>query len=68
MRVALTGATGFIVEAASAPGGPVIASLPLGSTTAVSVPAPPGTYYVRVRALNGCGPGQASNEVPVQVP
>jgi len=64
----VAGATGFIVEAASAPGGPVIASLPVGSTTAVSVPAPPGTYYVRVRALNGCGPGQASNEVTVQVP
>ena len=61
-------ATGFIVEAASVSGGAVIASLPVGSTTSVSVPAPPGTYYVRVRAFNGCGPSSASNEVPVQVP
>jgi hypothetical protein len=64
----VTGATGFIIEAASTPGGPVIASLPVGSTTSISVPAPPGTYFVTVRALNGCGPGQASNVVTVQVP
>jgi hypothetical protein len=64
----VTGATGFLVEAANAPGGLVIASLPVSNTTAVSVPAPPGAYYVTVRALNGCGPGQPSNEVPVQVP
>lgn len=28
---------------------------------------PPGVYFVRVRPMNGCGVGRASNEVKVQV-
>jgi hypothetical protein len=55
------------VEAAAAPGGPVIASL---NTVGVSVTVPGvpfGVYYVRVRAINGSGQSGPSNEVVVSV-
>jgi len=33
-----------------------------------STNAPPGTYYVRVRATNACGTSAPSNEILVNVP
>jgi glucose/arabinose dehydrogenase len=61
-------ATGYIMEAASTPGGSTIAALVVGPVTSISVPAPRGQYFVRVRAINGCGPGAPSAETTVVVP
>jgi hypothetical protein len=36
--------------------------------TSFSTTAPPGTYYVRVIAINSCGASSYSNEVRVAVP
>ena len=59
----------YVIEAGSSPGSSNVASLPTGSaSTVLAATAPPGTYYVRVRARNGCGTGGASNEVVVMVP
>jgi glucose/arabinose dehydrogenase len=63
----VAGASGYAVEAASTPGGHPIATLRTGAT-GLTVPAPAGTYFVRVRALNGCGAGLPSGEVTVRVP
>jgi len=54
--------TGYILEAGSAPGLSDIVVAPLGPATTFSAPAPPGTYYLRVRAVNGSGAGLPSNE------
>jgi hypothetical protein len=58
--------TDYVLEAGSAPGLTNIASLPVGGSS-LTVLAPPGTYYVRVRPRNGCGSGLPSNEVLVTV-
>jgi hypothetical protein len=48
--------TTYIVEAGSAPDLANLYNAPTGSTaTALAVSAPPGLYYVRVRARNACG-------------
>ncbi len=62
-------ATSYLVRAGSAPGLSNLAQANTGSgTTAVFSAVPPGTYYVRVHAVNGQGAGVASNEVKVVVP
>lgn len=58
----------YALEVGSAPGAADIATFPLGRTTMASTPAPHGTYYVRIRPVDACGAGPASNEVIVQVP
>ena len=66
---ALAGGTpsGFQVEAGTTPGG-VIAVLPTGVTT-LSVPnAPPGTFYVRARAVNPAGAGPPPADITVTIP
>ncbi|MEZ5284721.1 MAG: Ig-like domain-containing protein [Vicinamibacterales bacterium] len=61
--------TGYMVEAGSASGLGNLAVLSTGSTaTSFSTVAPPGTYFVRVYALNSAGAGVASNEVVIVVP
>ena len=63
-------ASGLVVEAGSAPGRSDLASLPVAAgQNALTVPdVPPGTYYVRVRSVNGSGVGDPSNELTVVVP
>ena len=60
-------ASGFAVQAGSAPGLSDIAVINLGATTTLSASAPPGNYYVRVVAINGFGGSTASNEILVTV-
>jgi hypothetical protein len=58
----------YIVDAGSAPGLTDLVSASTGSAAAMAVtPAPPGTYYVRVRAQNACGVSGPSNEQRVVV-
>ncbi len=62
-------ATSYVIEAGTASGVLNIGALPTGHLdTSWSVPAPPGTYFVRVRAANAFGLGPATNEVTVVVP
>jgi hypothetical protein len=60
------GAEDYIVEAGSAPG---LADLYRGAvaTTSLAVAAPPGRYFVRVRARNAAGEGVASREIVIDV-
>jgi hypothetical protein len=58
--------TGYVIEAGSAPGLADLAVLPVGNVTKFSTTAPPGTYYVRIRAINARGAGMPSNEVVVR--
>lgn len=58
--------TGYQVRAGSAPGLTDIGVLPLPATARTfNADAPPGTYYVRVVALNAAGAGVASNEAVI---
>jgi hypothetical protein len=60
--------TGYLLEAGSAPGSANLAVLRLGNQLSYTAARPrPGTYYVRVRALNGRGSSDPSNEVVVTV-
>ena len=59
--------TSYLMEAALAPGGPPVGSLGT-NTTSLQVPGVPnGTYYVRVRALNGVGQSTPTADVAVTV-
>jgi Tol biopolymer transport system component len=67
-----TAATGqpfsYIVEAGSMPGATDLAIVETGQAqTQLVAAAPPGRYFVRLRARNACGVGAASNEVVVDV-
>jgi hypothetical protein len=60
---------GYVVEAGSQPGLSNLATLAVGNRTSFSAGGvAPGTYYVRVRAINGAGQGPPSSEVTVIVP
>ena len=59
-------APSYILEIGSAPGLSNLANAPIGTATALSIPAtavPAGSYYFRVRAQNTAGTSPASNEV-----
>jgi hypothetical protein len=59
----------IVVEAGFTPGASDAAMVVLaGSSRAFSTSAPPGAYYVRVRAANACGTSGPSNEVLISVP
>lgn len=59
----------YVLEAGSASGVANIATFDLGLQTSLAVGGvPPGTYYVRVRAMNYAGASLPSNEVVVFVP
>lgn len=60
--------SGYIIEVGNAPGVTNIAQFNTGSTAVSTVqPANNGTYYVRVRAANGCGLSAPSPEPVVTV-
>jgi hypothetical protein len=59
-------ATGYVVEAGSAPGLSDLARLHVGRVTRFTTTAPPGVYYVRVRAIYASGTSLPSNEIVVR--
>ena len=62
-------ATTYIVEAGTAAGLSNVGTFATGHLdTTLVVPAPPGTYFVRVRAANAFGASPPSNEISVVVP
>jgi hypothetical protein len=63
---AAAGAADYVIEAGSAAGASNVLVAPL-SGTSVTTQAPPGTYFVRVRARNACGQSAPTNEVVVTV-
>lgn len=63
-----TGETSYEVGLGSASGSLDLGVFAVGSRTAASLPAPPGQYFVRVRGVNGCGPGGPSVALRVVVP
>ena len=65
-----TGPFAYLLEAGTAPGLSDVLVAPLGATTSTSVLAPPGTYFVRLRAANACARagGPASGERMIVVP
>ena len=62
----VTGATGYVLDAGTAPGAADLGRIPLG-TTSLGANVPAGVYYVRVRALSPCGVGDASPDVVLRV-
>jgi N-acetylneuraminic acid mutarotase len=50
------------------PGGPVVATLPVGNVTTFSVNGPNGTFIVSVQATNAAGTGPESPPATVTVP
>ena len=62
------GAVEYFLRAGSAPNNANLYNGTNGRFTSVSASVPPGTYYVRVQAVNDCGPGGLSAELEIQVP
>lgn len=60
-------ASGYVVQAGSAAGLSNLAIFNVGSSTTLSASAPPGTYFVRVVAVNPFGGSSPSNELTVTV-
>jgi hypothetical protein len=59
-------ATGYVLEAGSAPGMANLATSAVKGTS-LTTTAPPGVYYARVRATSKCGSSAPSNELTVTV-
>jgi hypothetical protein len=64
---AAAGGTSHVLEVGSSTGLSNIVVADVGGATAVSASAPSGRYFVRVRGVNACGTGAASNEVVVDI-
>jgi hypothetical protein len=62
------GALEYVLEAGSAPGAANLYVASVGAASSLSTLAPPGRYYVRVRAHNAQGFSGPSNEVVIDVP
>jgi hypothetical protein len=60
------GADSYVVEAGSVSGAADIAAIDVGGATSLTGVVPPGTYFVRVRAVRGSGVGAPSNEIIVR--
>jgi hypothetical protein len=59
----------YTIDVGSGPGLTNLLSAPVGGATSISVAAPSGTFYVRVRAANTCAPSSPpSNERTIAVP
>lgn len=63
----VAGSSGYRLEAGMSPAAVDVGVLDLGAVTAFSAAAPPGTFFVRVRALSPCGTSGPSNEVVATV-
>lgn len=55
--------TSYLVEAGSAPGVANLAVLPLSAVRSFSTGVPVGTFWLRVRAVNGEGTGEPSEDI-----
>jgi hypothetical protein len=55
------------IEAGSGPGLSDLGRFPVGGASSLGTQAPPGTYFVRVRAVTTCGVSAPSNEVVLTV-
>jgi hypothetical protein len=65
---ATPGTASYELVVGSAPGNADVLIQNVGNVLTITADAvPPGTYYVRVRAVNAQGPGDQSNEVIVRV-
>ena len=62
------GASEYLVEAGSAPGLADLYLASVGAQHSLTTTAPPGRYYVRVRARSAGGLSAPSNEVVIAVP
>jgi hypothetical protein len=60
-------ATGYVVQAGSAPNQSNIAVVNVGAATSLSASAPGGTYYIRVVAVNGSGNSSPSPDLMLTV-
>ena len=58
-------ATGYVIEAGSAPDTANLLQLPLGALTSFDASAPTGTYYVRVKSTNAFGAGAPTASVRI---
>ena len=61
-------AVDYVLEAGSVPGASNLFHASIGSSPGLTIAAPPGIYYVRVRARNDGGVSPPSAEVVVDVP
>lgn len=61
------GAASYILEAGSSPGASNLFASDIGSEVSMTATAPPGTYYIRLRAKSPCGASAPSNEIIVTV-
>jgi glucose/arabinose dehydrogenase len=62
------GPSNFVLEAGSVSGGTDIGMFAIdGSLRSLTVDAPPGTFFLRLRSRNACGTSAASNEIMVTV-
>jgi hypothetical protein len=60
---------GYRLEVGSVPGATdLLVQDTVGTATSLSATAPPGRYFVRIRARTSCGVGAASNETIIDVP
>lgn len=59
--------TGYTLEVGTALGSTNLGTFNVGNVTTLTAPAPPGTYYVRVRAVNALGTGNPSAEIVVRL-
>ncbi len=60
--------SGFRLEAGSAPALANLAALTLGRARTFGVGAPPGTYYLQLRAFNACGTSAPGPAIRLVVP
>ena len=59
----------YLVEAGTGPGLANLVVFDIGGPgTTFAAQAPPGVYYVRIRARNACGTSAPGNEVVIPVP
>jgi hypothetical protein len=61
------GATSYVVEAGSGSGLANLLNANVGGRTFLASPAPVGSYFTRVRAVNACGTSGPSNEASFSV-